>query len=419
MLINHHRTVRWRKWNRAVAVVSVFAVLLVLGLSLFLILRNNTRRPALSTSDTPSDLVPLTLLRNANLTGAFCLDGSFPGYHFQKGFGSGSRNWLLHLQGGAWCNSIASCSERKATNLGSSKYMEQEVNFPGILSSDPSQNPDFFSWNKVVIRYCDGASFAGRPESEFDNSTQLFFRGQLIWEAATDELLSLGMSNARQALLTGCSAGGLATLIHCDDFRDILPKNAKVKCLSDAGFFLNENDIAGNHTIESFFHDVVELQGVSKSLNKDCVAKKDPLKCFFPQEFTSSITTPVFLVNSAYDSWQIPNILVPLSSDLGGDWSKCRLNIHSCSPRQIGILQGFRNSLLKALSDFLQINGGVFINSCFVHCQTLAETWHGPAAPKINNKSIAESVGDWYFNDKIVQQIDCPYPCNPTCDRVS
>lgn len=43
-----------------------------------------------------------------------------------------------------------------------------------------------------------------------------------------------------QALLTGCSAGGLATLIHCDDFREILPKDAKVKCLSDAGFFLNE-----------------------------------------------------------------------------------------------------------------------------------------------------------------------------------
>lgn len=43
-----------------------------------------------------------------------------------------------------------------------------------------------------------------------------------------------------QALLTGCSAGGLAILIHCDAFRDLLPKNADVKCLADAGFFLNE-----------------------------------------------------------------------------------------------------------------------------------------------------------------------------------
>lgn len=43
-----------------------------------------------------------------------------------------------------------------------------------------------------------------------------------------------------QALLTGCSAGGLATLIHCDDFREIMPKDANVKCLADAGFFLNK-----------------------------------------------------------------------------------------------------------------------------------------------------------------------------------
>ncbi|KAK1398490.1 hypothetical protein POM88_008353 [Heracleum sosnowskyi] len=45
-------------------------------------------------------------------------------------------------------------------------------------------------------------------------------------------------------------------------------------------------------------------EGVLKSLNKDCVAKKDPFKCLFPQEFTSSIKTPIFLVNPAYDFWQ-------------------------------------------------------------------------------------------------------------------
>lgn len=49
---------------------------------------------------------------------------------------------------------------------------------------------------------------------------------------------------------------------------------------------------------------------------------------------------------------------------------------------------GFRNSLLKALTDFQKNKeGGVFINSCFIHCQTwMAETWHGPNSPKINNK---------------------------------
>jgi hypothetical protein len=88
------------------------------------------------------------------------------------------------------------------TRLGSSNFFEHEVPFFGVLSSDPSQNPgtlreifssfsvvafvyiygsffedlysclcclfvDFFNWNRVMIRYCDGACFSGHPEAEF------------------------------------------------------------------------------------------------------------------------------------------------------------------------------------------------------------------------------------------------------------
>lgn len=42
-----------------------------------------------------------------------------------------------------------------------------------------------------------------------------------------------------QALLSGCSAGGLASILHCDEFRDLFPRTTKVKCLSDAGLFLD------------------------------------------------------------------------------------------------------------------------------------------------------------------------------------
>jgi len=42
-----------------------------------------------------------------------------------------------------------------------------------------------------------------------------------------------------QALLSGCSAGGLASILHCDEFRTLFPTSTKVKCLSDAGLFLD------------------------------------------------------------------------------------------------------------------------------------------------------------------------------------
>lgn len=42
-----------------------------------------------------------------------------------------------------------------------------------------------------------------------------------------------------QALLSGCSAGGLASILKCDEFRGLFPSRTKVKCLSDGGLFLD------------------------------------------------------------------------------------------------------------------------------------------------------------------------------------
>lgn len=49
--------------------------------------------------------------------------------------------WVKCIKGGGWCNTIASCSSRAMTSLGSSNYFEDEVPFEGVLSSEPSQNP--------------------------------------------------------------------------------------------------------------------------------------------------------------------------------------------------------------------------------------------------------------------------------------
>ncbi|KAL9675306.1 hypothetical protein QQ045_003508 [Rhodiola kirilowii] len=402
-----------KDWAIGIAVLGIFIFLL----SIFIDFGEDGAVDRLVLRPT-SDLVDLTLSRIAKERGAYCLDGSIPAYHFQKGIGSGVNSWIFHIEGGGWCDSVQSCSFRKNTALGSSDFMDRRVPFSGILISDEVQNPDFHTWNKVKIRYCDGASFSGHLDYELNNNTKLFFRGQLIWDSLMDEFLSMGLSNAKQAILSGCSAGGLATLIHCDSFREMLPSNASVKCLVDAGFFLDEKDVTGSRTMESFYHRVVNLHGVAKSLPTKCTTKMEASKCLFPREIIQNIKTPLFIVNPAYDFWQIQNVLIPAShAKHEADWSKCRLNIQYCNPDQVAILHEFRNSLLNALSDFQRNKqGGMFVNSCYIHCQTwMGETWHSANSPRINNKSIAESVGDWYFNRQEVKLIDCPYPCNPTC----
>ncbi|KAK2653886.1 hypothetical protein Ddye_013742 [Dipteronia dyeriana] len=368
-------------------------------------------------------LVNMTLVRNstASVLGAFCLDGSLPAYHLHRGFGAGERNWLLQFEGGGWCNDIPSCLDRAKSRRGSTSLMTKWEVFSGILSNNASLNPDFYNWNRVKIRYCDGASFAGNAKFD-DGKSLLYFRGQKIWQAILIDLLPKGMANARKALLSGCSAGGLAVFLHCDNFINFLPTTASVKCLSDAGFFLDERDIALNHTMRSFFKNLVQLQGIEKYLNPNCTKSLYyPELCFFPQYALEYIETPFFVLNSAYDVFQFHHGLVPPSADLRGHWNHCRFNPAACNAYQIYVLQGFRNDMLAALRKFLSYSrlDGMFINSCFAHCQSESQdTWYADDSPRIHDKTIAEAVGDWYYSRRLTKEIDCPYPCDSFCHNL-
>ena len=109
-------------------------------------------------------LVDITYVESAVAKGAVCLDGSPPAYHLAPGSGSGVNSWLVHFEGGAWCNNAMTCLQRSRTPLGSSKEMAKRVAFTGILSNASGYNPDFYNWNKVKVRYCDGSSFTGDKE---------------------------------------------------------------------------------------------------------------------------------------------------------------------------------------------------------------------------------------------------------------
>ncbi|XP_045796777.1 pectin acetylesterase 12-like isoform X2 [Trifolium pratense] len=362
-------------------------------------------------------MVPLTLIHGADSKGAVCLDGTLPGYHFHPGSGSGANSWIIQLEGGGWCNTIRSCVFRKTTRRGSSNHMEKQLPFTGLLSNKAEENPDFFNWNRIKVRYCDGASFSGDSQNE---AAKLQFRGQKIWLAAMEELLSKGMKNANQALLSGCSAGGLASILHCDEFRTLLPKSTKVKCLSDAGFFLDVADVSGGHTLRNLFGGVVKLQEVQKNLPKSCLNNLDPISCFFPQNLINHVQTPLFLLNAAYDAWQLQESLAPPSADPHGSWNNCKSNHANCDSSQIQTLQNFRNQMLNDMKGFSATpQSGLFINSCFAHCQSeRQDTWFADDSPLLNNMPIAIAVGNWFFDRQVIKAIDCAYPCDNTCHNL-
>nr|GME20473.1 pectin acetylesterase 8-like [Ipomoea batatas] len=142
--------------------------------------------------------------------GALCLSGIPAAYYFAPGVDEGSENWLVFLQ--------------------------------------------------VMIRYCDGSSFTGNSQKK-QNGTKLYFRGAKIYKSTINEMKMRGLKSAKKALLVGESAGGVATTIHCDRFRDLFSSSAHVKCLSDAGFFFpaKKHNLGHKNALISIFEGLITL----------------------------------------------------------------------------------------------------------------------------------------------------------------
>ncbi|XP_019198200.1 PREDICTED: pectin acetylesterase 7-like [Ipomoea nil] len=88
-----------------------------------------------------------------------------------------------------------------------------------------------------------------------------------------EDLLKKGMKNAKNAILSGSSAGGIAAILHCDRFRLLLPFDAKDKCFSDSAYFVHEKYLMGEKKFESAFEGLKTLHGSSQMLHLSCTKK--------------------------------------------------------------------------------------------------------------------------------------------------
>ncbi|KAL6515739.1 hypothetical protein OROHE_018429 [Orobanche hederae] len=349
-------------------------------------------------------MVGLTLVQGAAAKGAVCLDGTQPGYHLHRGFATGARSWLVNLEGGGWCNSNRSCIYRKSTRRGSSNLFEKAIQFSGILSNKSEENPDFFNWNRVKIRYCDGASFAG--DSENKRKTHM---------ASCNRRLDV-KRNAQCRPMNADVSGGY-TLRNL--FAGVINLH---RCSKVPATHLHRSSRSNFSKSNINLVEAESLAKIHRSLKDDTTSHRPfPTgRCFFPQNLIANITTPLFILNAAYDAWQIQESLAPHTADPKGKWHNCRINNAQCLSSQRSFLKGFRNQMLSAVGGFSgSRKNGLFLNSCFAHCQSEGrDVWFGHDSPTINNKSIAVAVGDWYFDRAGTNMaIGCD-TCNRTCHNL-
>ncbi|KAH0679315.1 hypothetical protein KY284_020400 [Solanum tuberosum] len=185
--------------------------------------------------------------------------------------------------------------------------------------------------------------------------------------------------------------------------------------------FYNWNRVWVNYCDgSSFTGDVEHVDPESaKNLPQACTSTMEPSSCFFPENIIPYIETPLFIINSAYDAWQISNTLVPSNLDSQHAWEYCRDRISNCTSSQIINIQAFGAEFLNILKGLTPCyTRGYFITSCHTHARIVwGDYWFDATSPRILNKTIAEAIGDWYFDRTTFHQHIDPYPGARYCKR--
>lgn len=350
--------------------------------------------------------VNFTSLDAAAREGVVCLDGGPAGYYFAEGSGDGSENWLVYLEGGGWCGDVSFCKS-KANDTKVNRQKQQSAYFIDLFNDNQTLNPDFYNWNRVWVRYCDFGVFLGDVE---DPSYPLPVRGSRIFSAVMDDLKTKGLNSAKNVMLSGGSAGALATMLHCDGFRSTFPSTTRFKCLLDGGFFQHAINIPGADARQNMYANVIDFHNLTSRLPTSCTSKMNKTLCLFPENFAADIKTPIFFLESAFDQFQVSRLIKPNLAQDKATWDNCTKNFDLCSTSQLEIIKEFGSTVkatVQAVAGKSQGNG-VFIHSCYRHGHFgtgVKGAWN-PSPIAVGNITIPQAVGDWFFDRGFVKAVD-------------
>jgi len=343
----------------------------------------------------------LVMLSEGRYPDAKCLDGSQAGFYIRNG---SADKFLVFFEGGGWCydsncgeptsqGTLADCRLRSLQRLGSSKYWHhtRDSSLAGMLSVDAKANPVFHDYTLVYLPHCDGTSWSGDAVLG-----GLHFKGRAILDAILSELKqSTRISQAKRVVISGGSAGASAVYYHVDEIASQLQVHSgKVFALPDAGFFLDLKDVNDVDCWPSQMRSIWNVSNGYASLNKNCLGKfpKEQWKCLFPEYYADLISTPVFAINTLYDSSELSYTL--------------RLGCYpysTCKGKEKHALLALRGQHIKAWTPLVSKPGnGIWAPACIEHTTTggkwtkwTDESWEVPAKSGI---MVSVAVRRWLDN---------------------
>lgn len=297
----------------------------------------------------------------------------------------------------------------------------------------------------------------------------------------TSLLTTRGMAAATEVLISGGSAGGLSAYLHANYITRRLPASASVAVAPLSGFFLESPDAGGAVAVVDRFRWLFETHNSTAA-----VAQSNPLclvdnhgaehLCLFAPRVLKYVERPIFLVNSIYDSYQLPGILMlhldpgwAMSVAPGGfanreatstcvGYANCQGGIHhnkslfQCNSSQMQRINVYRELMLTQANlshiadPAVRERSGCFLHSCVNHVE--ADNSADWSAYTIDGVVMRDAIREWHSDlqrataagklsahdhDRMVGQAQArhvwtgcrynaehragqqPTPCNPSC----
>eukprot|EP00058_Branchiostoma_floridae_P004905 XP_002590393.1 hypothetical protein BRAFLDRAFT_76667 [Branchiostoma floridae] len=240
------------------------------------------------------------------------------------------------------------------------------------------------------------------------NDKSLYFRGRRNLNALIDHLLQAGLGEADRLILGGSSAGAIGTYVGADDVIARLPSSIDVKIVPDSGMFMDLPDKDGVYSFNDSLATAIELHNATSSANKACREARpqdEQWKCAFPENLVPYEPRPLFMLNYLYDKVALMDIL------------RTTCYPDQCQGKDLAAVQNYRTTLLKVdvAQTELHEKDGAFLITCFAHVMNNDVSW---ARLTVNNKTVRQAVGDWYFGrtaDNV--HADTGPEMNPVCKR--
>ena len=368
--------------------------------------------------------------RTESMANARCLDGSPAVVSILH---RDPAKWIIFLQGGGWCYSLADCLHRAAyMPFGTSKGPPRIAEPCGLHQLEP-----FSNFSVASYRYCDGAAFGGTagavgPTGRFRGvPTAVRFDGSLHLSEGIQLLRErYGLATASEVMLSGCSAGGMAALLQAKAVHAAVlgPHLRRFKVFAVSGLFFGDVppppplDASASDswqpgdafTLSPFVHQLRASVSNSKMSLPACTDQHAPWRCLLGTSPLEALghdrDFDVFVEQSTFDRWQTGCVLGAGESPFytvncsRPEYESCTrymltqaspLGRQGCTEAHLRRFGAWQRANARALAAALVRPGdGAFIHACHTHCVEQLDEWR---TKQIDGVSMIDALRAWWL----------------------